>query len=58
MVLVHGGNTAIRVPYVPSQVTRYSGYPSAAAFIASHVLSVDVNAGEQGRQVGDLDVLE
>jgi hypothetical protein len=31
MVLVHGGNTAIRVPpYIPSQVTRYSGYPSAA----------------------------
>jgi hypothetical protein len=73
-------------PYIPSQVTRYSGYPSAALASSTcagprstyaaptamtapvtaamagsgpdYVLSVDVNAGEQGHQVGDLDVLE
>jgi hypothetical protein len=32
--------------------------PMAWAFTAPPVLSVDVNAGEQGHQVGDLDVLE
>lgn len=30
MVLVHGEYGDQGAPYIPSQVTRYSGYPSAA----------------------------
>jgi hypothetical protein len=48
-VLVRGKYGDQGAPYIPSPVTRY---------IAPPVLSVDVNAGEQGHQVGDLDVLE
>ena len=92
MVLVHGGNTAIRVPLHirsgdpvrrlslggvglldlrrPAQYvrgthrddraghSRHSRLMAAEGVTASPVLSVDVNASEQGHQVPDLDVLE
>ena len=66
MVQVDGGNTAIRMPLHTSSGdplhraghSRHSRLMAAEGVTAPPVLSVDVNAGEQGHQVGDLDVLE